>query len=67
MGVPPSPSPTPVDVEGDVTILEQLDVGQYLVLKKAEDEGPDVRGGQPEALVIHATKAHKNGTSLPLC
>ncbi|XP_023724311.1 guanine nucleotide-releasing factor 2 isoform X4 [Cryptotermes secundus] len=40
--------------------LEQLDITKYLVIKKPDEEGPDVRGGHPDALIIHATKANKN-------
>jgi Rap guanine nucleotide exchange factor 1 len=43
--------------------LEQLDITKYLVIKKPDEEGPDVRGGHPDALIIHATKANKNGES----
>ena len=41
--------------------LEQLDITKYLVFRKPDEEGPDVRGGHPDALIIHATKANKNG------
>jgi hypothetical protein len=44
--------------------LYDLDVSNLLVFKKVEEEGPDIRGGHPDALVIHATKASKNGMSL---
>ncbi|XP_069676852.1 guanine nucleotide-releasing factor 2 isoform X2 [Periplaneta americana] len=40
--------------------LEELDISKYLVMKKSDEEGPDVRGGHPDALIIHATKANKN-------
>lgn len=57
------PENLPIEAEGspEVSLLDKLDVSQYLVFKKAEDEGPDIRGGHPDALVIYATKAHKNG------
>lgn len=59
-----SPSET-LTIEADlcpeISLLDKLEVSQFLVLKKPEDEGPDIRGGHPDALVIHATKAHKNG------
>ena len=71
---PPPPSrhqvlPTEVDTEPkkpsepmeESNPLEQLDISKYLVMKKADEEGPDVRGGHPDALIIHATKANKNG------
>lgn len=41
--------------------LEHLDITKYLVIKKPDEEGPDIRGGHPDALIIHATKANKNG------
>ena len=63
------PTPTEVDIElkkpaepmEESNPLEELDVSKYLVIKKADEEGPDVRGGHPDALIIHATKANKNG------
>jgi len=57
-------SPASPNVENDWSGLELLDVSHLLVLKKPEDEGPDVRGGPIHALIIHATKAHKNGNYL---
>lgn len=49
--------------EGEIFLLDKLDISQYLVFKKPEDGGPDIRGGHPDALIIHATKAHKKGKS----
>ncbi|XP_075226685.1 C3G guanyl-nucleotide exchange factor isoform X2 [Lycorma delicatula] len=40
--------------------LSELDISRFLVFKKADEEGPDIRGGHPDALIIHATKANKN-------
>lgn len=51
------------DVEQEEGILDELDISKYLVLKKPEEDGPDIRGGQPDALLIHATKANKHGSS----
>lgn len=50
------------DVDQDDSILDELDISKYLVLKKSDEEGPDIRGGHPDALLIHATKANKHGT-----
>jgi Rap guanine nucleotide exchange factor 1 len=50
-----------VELTDDSNPLEQLDITKYLVIKKPDEEGPDVRGGHPDALIIHATKANKNG------
>lgn len=49
------------DVDQDDSILDELDIAKYLVSKKPEEEGPDIRGGHPDALLIHATKANKHG------
>lgn len=38
-----------------------LDVCHLLVLKKDNEEGPDIRGGDLDALIVHATRANKNG------
>ncbi|CAG9861022.1 unnamed protein product [Phyllotreta striolata] len=53
-----SESSTPSS-EDDLT--EMLNVDQYLIWKKADEEGPDIRGGPIDALIIQATKATKNG------
>lgn len=45
----------------DVDLMEELTVEKYLVKKKEEEEGPDIRGGPIDALIIQATKATKNG------
>ncbi|KAG1714351.1 Rap guanine nucleotide exchange factor 1 [Nymphon striatum] len=43
------------------SLLDQLDVKQYLVFKKDQDDGPDIRGGPIDALVMHATKSVRSG------
>ncbi|XP_045467095.1 guanine nucleotide-releasing factor 2 isoform X2 [Harmonia axyridis] len=45
----------------DIDLMEKLTVDEYLVFKKPEEEGPDIRGGSIDALIIQATKATKNG------
>lgn len=52
------------DVDQDDSILDELDISKYLVFKKSDEEGPDIRGGHPDALLIHATKANKHGKIL---
>lgn len=52
------------DIDQDDNILEELDISKYLVFKKPDEEGPDIRGGHPDALLIHATKANKHGIYL---
>lgn len=41
--------------------LEELDVSRHLVLKKVDEDGPDIRGGHEDGLIVLATKANKNG------
>lgn len=43
--------------------MEEVDVAKYLVFKKQEEDGPDLRGGYIDALIVHATKCNKKGTS----
>lgn len=50
------------DVDQDESMLDELEINKYLVFKKQEEDGPDIRGGHPDALLIHATKANKHGT-----
>lgn len=45
----------------DIDLMEELNVDKYLVWKPPEDDGPDIRGGTIDALIIQATKATKNG------
>lgn len=47
----------------EVSIMEELNVSQWLVFKKPEEDGPPVRGGHADALVVHATNAVKNGAN----
>lgn len=42
-------------------LVEKLNVDEYLLWKKSEEDGPDIRGGSIDALMIQATKATKNG------
>ncbi|XP_043254314.1 guanine nucleotide-releasing factor 2 isoform X2 [Colletes gigas] len=48
------------DVDQDDSILDELDISKHLVFKKPDEEGPDIRGGHPDALLVHATKANKH-------
>lgn len=45
----------------DIDLMEEVDDDKALVLKKPEEEGPEIRGGPIDALIIQATKATKNG------
>ncbi|XP_026667048.1 guanine nucleotide-releasing factor 2 isoform X7 [Ceratina calcarata] len=48
------------DVDQDDSILDELDISKHLVFKKPDEEGPDIKGGHPDALLIHATKANRH-------
>ncbi|GAB0095924.1 Ras-like guanine nucleotide exchange factor [Sergentomyia squamirostris] len=41
-------------------LIDEMNVSQYLVFKKEGEDGPDVKGGQLDALIIHATKVERN-------
>lgn len=41
-------------------LIEEIDIINYLVLKKELEDGPDVKGGPIDALIIHATKVKKS-------
>lgn len=40
-----------------------MDVSSKLVLKRTGEEGPEIKGGHPDALIVHAIKPTK-GISL---
>lgn len=56
-----------VEEEEEEGPLDFLDVKEYLILKKDGEEGPDIRGGPVDALIVHASKANKNGMGIYLC
>ncbi|KAL4219471.1 Rap guanine nucleotide exchange factor 1 [Mactra antiquata] len=39
--------------------LDDIDVSDQLVYKNAGEDGPDIRGGSIDALIVHATAANK--------
>lgn len=39
--------------------MEEIDVQSFLLLKKDGEDGPDVKGGQLDALIVHASKVQK--------
>ncbi|XP_052899790.1 guanine nucleotide-releasing factor 2-like isoform X1 [Anopheles moucheti] len=51
---------TILEQQHPLNLMEELDVSNYLVFKKENEDGPDVKGGQPDALIIHATRVQKN-------
>jgi len=65
--ITPSTTEPPLQTDiSEVNIMEELNVSQWLVFKKPEEDGPLVRGGHADALVVHATNAVKNGKHLKL-
>lgn len=45
--------------ESKLNLLEEMNVQKFLVLKKENEDGPDIKGGHLDALIIHATKVEK--------
>lgn len=41
--------------------MEEMDADEYLMKKAPDEEGPEIRGGTVDALIIQATKATRNG------
>lgn len=50
-------SPAPLKTTN--SLIEELDISKYLVLKKEGEDGPDVKGGYLDALIVHAGKVQK--------
>jgi len=40
-------------------LIEEVEVGDHLIFKKEDEDGPDIKGGQADALIVHATKVKK--------
>ncbi|XP_030245918.1 guanine nucleotide-releasing factor 2 isoform X6 [Drosophila navojoa] len=50
--------------EGEVdnqlpNMLEEIDITPYLILKKKDEDGPEVKGGYIDALIVHASRVQK--------
>ncbi|XP_046542750.1 LOW QUALITY PROTEIN: rap guanine nucleotide exchange factor 1-like [Haliotis rubra] len=64
----PSPVPRPEiqkDADSDfaeLNPLDDVDVSDQLIRKQQGEDGPDIRGGSIDALVVHATAAGKSGS-----
>ncbi|XP_052788313.1 rap guanine nucleotide exchange factor 1-like isoform X2 [Mya arenaria] len=65
----PEPSATsekadiPKDADSDfsdLNPLDDIDVSDQLVYKKPNEDGPEIRGGSIDALIVHATAANKS-------
>lgn len=42
-------------------VLDEMDVSSFLIYKTAGDDGPEIRGGPVDALIVKATEVSKNG------
>lgn len=40
--------------------MEEIDISKYLVIKKKGEDCPDIKGGHPDALIIHATRSRSD-------
>ncbi|XP_060663799.1 guanine nucleotide-releasing factor 2 isoform X6 [Drosophila nasuta] len=48
------------DVDNQLpNMLEEIDITPYLILKKNEEDGPEVKGGYIDALIVHASRVQK--------
>ncbi|CAG2110676.1 unnamed protein product, partial [Medioppia subpectinata] len=61
-GISSQPELTRVEIEEpeELTALDETDVSAYIVLKVATDDGPDIRGGTVDGLIVKATEVSKN-------
>ncbi|XP_017148131.1 guanine nucleotide-releasing factor 2 isoform X7 [Drosophila miranda] len=47
------------EVETLINMLEEVNITRYLILKKKEEDGPEVKGGYIDALIVHASRVQK--------
>lgn len=52
-------SPSGQTDKPSLSLIEELNVAQYLVLKSEKEDGPDVKGGHLDALIVHASRVQK--------
>ncbi|KAL5013075.1 hypothetical protein ScPMuIL_011626 [Solemya velum] len=60
--LPASPKPDTADTDSDfaeLNLLDDIDVSDQLIRKKDGEDGPEIRGGSVDALIVHATAAGK--------
>ncbi|CAD7091003.1 unnamed protein product [Hermetia illucens] len=51
---------TPNKVDSIPDLIEEIDISNYLIFKKDGEDGPEVKGGYIDALIVHATKVQRN-------
>jgi hypothetical protein len=44
-----------------LSALDEIDVSRYIITKNPSEEGPEIRGGNIDALIVKATEVIKNG------
>uniref|UniRef100_T1J7M1 CRK SH3-binding GNRP n=1 Tax=Strigamia maritima TaxID=126957 RepID=T1J7M1_STRMM len=49
-----------VEEDSECSPLDEIIVDKYLIHKKSGEEGPDIRGGTIDALIVRASKVNKN-------
>lgn len=41
-------------------MIYETDVNENLVHKRPDEDGPDIKGGTVDALIVHATRSQKS-------
>ncbi|CAG2169956.1 unnamed protein product [Oppiella nova] len=61
-GISSQPELTRAETEEpeEVSALDETDVSVYIVLKNTTEEGPEIRGGSVDGLIVKATEVSKN-------
>jgi len=45
----------------EFSVLDEIDVSHHIINKNPSEEGPEIRGGAIDALIVKATEVSKNG------
>lgn len=43
----------------NLNLIEEIDINEHLIFKRKDEEGPDIKGGHVDALIVHATRNQK--------
>lgn len=52
--------------QASINPLFELDVRKYLIYKNPGEDGPEIKGGPPDALLVKATEVTKNGNYISI-
>ncbi|KAH8354371.1 hypothetical protein KR084_009428 [Drosophila pseudotakahashii] len=55
----PENAPAEDEEEMLINMLEEVNIKRYLILNKREEDGPEVKGGHIDALIVHASRVQK--------